>query len=178
MTPALALAALMLAAAQAAPAGTDAQPAPPSAAVPPTIDSLLDQAPIGEDERDAAVKAAYDAAEARRGGLDGRWRLESPDGRALFIFQLSDPGPVPDPRSATPSVPAIEGAWRDPASHGAGDAGFLDSVQRDGSALTLRFNGADPARPLVVSLRQRAGGDWSGVIDGAGPSRPVIMKRF
>jgi hypothetical protein len=173
MTPALAIAALALISAQPDPQGPS--PAPPSGA-PPTIDSLLDQPPISEDARQAAVQGAYAAAQARRGGLDGRWRLEAADGRALYIFQLSDPGPVPDPRSGNPSIPVIEGAWRDPARKGSGGSGFLDSVQRDGSTLTLRF--ADGDRPLAVSLRQRASGDWAGAIDGAGPSRPVVMRRF
>jgi hypothetical protein len=171
VTPVLALAALALIAAQPEPEGP---PPPPASGAPPTIDSLLDQPPISEDARQAAVQGAYTAAQARRGGLDGRWRLEAADGHALYIFQLSDPGPVPDPRSGNPSVPVIEGAWRNPVRKGSGASGFLDSVQREGSALTLRF--ADGDRPLTVSLRQRAGGDWSGAIDG--PSRPVVMKRF
>jgi hypothetical protein len=173
VTPALALAALALIGAQPEPKGT---PPAPSSGGPPTIDSLLDQPPIGEDARQAAVQGAYAAAQARRGGLDGRWRLEAADGRALYIFQLSDPGPVPDPRSGNPGVPVIEGAWRDPGRQGASGSGFLDSVVREGSALTLRFIDGD--RPLTVSLRQRADGDWNGAIEGTGSSRPAVMKRF
>ena len=173
MTPILVLAALALIAAQPEPEGP---PPTPSSGAPPTVDSLLDQPPISEDAREAAVRGAYAAAQARRGALDGRWRLEAGDGHDLYIFQLSDPGPVPDPRSGNPSIPVIEGAWRDPERKGADGSGFLDSVQREGSALTLRFVDADHA--LTVNLRQRASGDWRGALDGAGQSRPVVMKRF
>jgi hypothetical protein len=178
MTPAVALAALALNAAQPDP---EAQPpsAPAGAPAPPTIDSLLDQAPISEDARQAAVRSAFDAAEARRGDLDGRWRLEAGDGRILYIFQLSDPGQVADPRSITPHVPVIEGAWRDPGRAGAaGGSGFLASVQRDGTALTIRFSDRDPARSQVVRLHLKPDGDWAGGIEGEAASQPLVMKRF
>ena len=177
MTPAAALAALALSAAQPDP---DAPPAPSGAQpAPPTIDSLLDQPPISEDARQAAVRSAYDAAQARRGDLDGEWRLQAGDGRTLYVFQLSDPGPVGDPRSIDPHVPVIEGAWRDPGrSSASGGAGFLTSVQRDGASLTLRFVDRDPTRGQVVRLHLRAGGDWSGAIEGETTSRPVVMVRF
>jgi hypothetical protein len=168
----LALAALTLMAVQAEPASP---PPAPSAGGPPTIDSLLEQAPISEDGREAAVRAAYAAAQARRGGLDGRWRLEAGDGHALYVFQLSDPGDIPDPRSTNPQTPMIEGAWRDPGRQGAGGSGFLDSVRRDGAALILRFVDKDPA---IVSLRQRPDGTWSGTISGAGAPRSVVLRRF
>jgi hypothetical protein len=107
--------------------------------------------------------------------LDGRWRLTAGDGRPLYVFQLSDPGPVADPRSAKADRPAIEGAWRDPArSSAAGGSGFITSVHRDGAALSLRFVDRDPERPLVVSLRQRRNGVWTGVLQG----RRVTMTRF
>ena len=187
-----ALAALSLQAAQPAPSGAAAQasPAAPNAApssapapnptpAPPTIDSVLEQETLTEDARQAAVRAAFDAAQARRGALDGRWALSAPDGQALYIFQLTDPGQSPDPRSITPQVPVIEGAWRDPRRAGAADgSGFLARVQRDGSALTIRFADRDPAHPQVVTLHLLADGRWSGALEGEGPSRPVVMARF
>lgn len=170
-------AALMLLAAQTAEPDPDAAKPPAPSGAPATIDSLLDQIPMSEDAREAAVKGAYAAAQARRGALDGRWRLSATDGRVLYIFQLSDPGPIPDPRSSTPSVPVIEGAWRDPSrASDDGGSGFLTSVQRDGAGLTLRFT--DHERSEVVSLRQRAADDWTGTILGEAVSRPVVMARF
>ena len=180
MTPAAALAAMALSAAQPDP---DASPPPaPSGAqpAPPTIDSLLDQPPISEDARAAAVRAAFDAAQARRGDLDGSWRLSTRDGEALYILQLSDPGQVPDPRSSTPKVPVIEGAWRDPTrDHQAGASGFLSSVQRDGDRLTLSFELAPGARRgRVLALHRSPSGEWTGELDIDGAARPVIMRRF
>jgi hypothetical protein len=175
VTPAAALAALALGAAQPDPEAPPASGAPS----PPTIDSLLDQAPISEDARQAAVRSAYDAAQARRGDLDGRWRLDAVGGRTLYVFELSDPGQIADPRSVTPYVPVIEGAWRDPGRpSAAGGSGFLASVRRDGTALNLRFFDHDAARAQVVTLHLKADGDWSGVIEGERPARPVVMKRF
>lgn len=170
------LAALALLAVQAGEPDADA-PKPPigSSAPPPTIDSLLDQPPMDEDARQAAVQAAYAAAQARRGGLDGRWRLTGADGQPLYIFQFTDPGPSPDPRSSSPSVPVIEGAWRDPSRPGAAGSGFLDSVQRDGEDLVVRFHDQDRAQ--VVTLHPRGGG-WSGGIEGEAASRPVAMSRY
>ena len=186
-----ALAALSLLAAQPTGPGADEPEAPPPAAQtpsgapanapgPPTIDSILEQQQqVTEDARQAAVRAAFDAAQARRGELDGRWRLSAADGRALYIFQFSDPGRSPDPRSSDPSTPVIEGAWSDPRRGGSGGgSGFLSGVQRDGAGLTVRFADRDPARPQVVTLRQRADGAWSGALVGEAASQPVVMNRF
>jgi hypothetical protein len=165
---AAALAALALI---ADPPTSDASGAP----APPPVDSQLEQPQMSEAERQAAVQGAYAAAEARRGPLDGRWRLTASDGRALYIFQLSDPGQVPDPRSGDPSAPVIEGAWRDPARpSAAGGSGFLSHVRRDGGSLSVRFVDRDPARPMVVTLRQQRDGVWAGVLRG----RRVTMSRF
>src|SRR5579859_4290776 len=95
------LAALALLAVQAGEPDADAPKPPIGSSAPPTIDSLLDQPPMDEDARQAAVQAAYAAAQARRGGLDGRWRLTGADGQPLYIFQFTDPGPSPDPRSSS-----------------------------------------------------------------------------
>jgi len=161
------------------PAAQPAAPASSGAPAPPTIDSLLDQAPMDEDARQAAVRAAYDAAQARRGSLDGRWRLSAKDGEPLFVFQFSDPGQVPDPRSSSPSVPVIEGSWMDAVSSSRKDgSGFLSSVERAGDALTLRFDiSPDLRRERTVVLRRQAGGDWVGDLMINGAPRPVVMKR-
>jgi len=170
-------AALMLLATQTAEPDPDAVKSAAPSGAPGSIDALLDQIPMTEDAREAAVKSAYAAAQARRGALDGRWRLSAADGRVLYIFQLSDPGPIPDPRSSTPSVPVIEGAWRDPGhASGDGGSGFLSSVQRDGLGLTLHFEDHDHSR--VVSLRQRGADDWTGTIQGEAAARAVVMTRF
>ena len=182
MTPAVVLAALALLAVQ--PADEDGPPPAQTPAAPgqaaPTIDSILTQEPPTEDAREAAVRAAYAAAEALRGALDGRWRVSSADGAGLYDFQFADSGVSPDPRSATPWTPTIEGAWRDLRRDGAIDSsGFVTSITRDGTALVIRFYDRDPGRPKVVTLTQRAGGVvWTGSLDDGTGSRPVTMSRL
>jgi hypothetical protein len=184
-----ALAALSLLAVQPPSPGADEETPPPAAQAPaaptttpgpPTIDSILEQqqqAP--EDARQAAVRAAFDAAQARRGQLDGRWRLSAADGHALYIFQFSDPGRSPDPRSSDPSTPVIEGAWSDPRRQGAAsNSGFLASVRRDGDGLVVRFADRDPTRPQIVRLSLRPDGGWSGALEGEAAPQPVVMRRF
>jgi len=188
MTMLAALALLSLLAAQPAAPDPDSPPppapppasSPPSAtAEPPSIDSILEQEPLTEDARQAAVRGAFDAAQARRGSLDGRWRLSGGGGEVLYIFQFTDPGQTPDPRSTTPSVPVIEGAWRDPRRAGSADgSGFLASVQREGAALTVRFPDPDSAHFRSVTLHARASGDWAGQLEGAGAPQSVVMTRF
>jgi hypothetical protein len=158
-------------------AGQPADGNPAAAAAEPTIDSLLEDQPISEDARETAVRAAFDAAQARRGALDGRWRLSAGDGRTLYIFQFADPGRTPDPRSSSPSVPVVEGAWRDPRRAGLPDSsGFLAGVERSGAALTVRFQDAD--HPRIVTLRPGRGGDWAGTLEGEAPAQAVVMTRF
>jgi len=154
-------------------------PAPAVSSQPPTIDSILEQAPMDEDARQAAVRAAFDAAQARRGVLDGRWRLAAGDGRALYIFQFSDPGQIPDPRSSSPNAPVIEGSWLDPGRDKLDGSGFLSSVQRQGDDLTLSFEPtSDARRGHTVVLRRRPSGDWVGRLESGGASQPVVMSRY
>lgn len=191
MTAFAALAALTLMAAQAS--GAAQTPAPPaessSAPAPaapapsgqaPTIDSILEQAPMDEDARQAAVRAAFDAAQARRGGLDGRWRLTADDGRVLYVFQFSDPGQIPDPRSSSPGVPVIEGSWLDPGQDKLPDgSGFLSSAERQHDDLTLSFEPTtDARRGRTVVLHRRPSGDWVGRLEAGGASQPVVMSRY
>lgn len=184
MSAIAAFAVLALLAEQAAgPAASTSQPssAPPAApSAAPTIDSVLEQAPMDEDARQAAVRAAFEAAQARRGSLDGRWRLSANDGRALYVFQFSDPGQIPDPRSSSPSRPVIEGAWLDPGQDKlAGGSGFLSSAERQGDDLTLSFEPAsDARRGRTVVLHRRTSGDWVGRLESGGASQPVVMSPY
>ena len=164
--------------AASSPQSAPAAPAP--SGQPPTIDSILEQAPMDEDARQAAVRAAFEAAQARRGGLDGRWRLSASDGRVLYVFQLSDPGQTPDPRSSSPRVPVIEGSWLDPGQGNlAGGSGFLSSAERQGDDLTLSFEPMpDARRSHTVVLRRRPSGDWVGRLESGGASQPVVMSRY
>jgi len=191
MTSVAALAALLLLAAPAPdqPAEDGPPPAQPAApagqAAPtgqpaPTIDSILTQEPPTEDARQAAVRAAFAAAQALRGGLDGRWRLTTAEGEALYIFQFADSGLSADPRSSTPWTPTIEGAWRDPRREGAIDSsGFVSSIERNGMVLVIRLFDRDNRRPTVITLNQQSGGPgWSGALEDGDGHHNVVMSPF
>jgi hypothetical protein len=179
VSAASAIAAVWLAASAAAPAPltppaadpeTEAAPAeaPPAPFTPPT----------GPDQQ-AAIQAAYQAAEALQGPLDGVWRLTDANGRTLFIFELSDAGGPPAPLAATPDHPGIEGAWRNPDRPGSPDgSGFIDSVRGDGRWVQIRFVEGPDRRAEVVTLKAAAGARWTGELASATASRAVIMTRF
>jgi hypothetical protein len=133
---------------------------------------------IVEIDQQAAVRAAFLAAQALQGPLDGVWRLQDAKGRTLFVLALTDPGGAPAPLSAAPDHPGVEGAWRDPnRARAAGGSGFLDNVRSNGARLSLRF-AEDPGQPEALSLRLGRDGRWRGELDSGGVPRPVVMTRF
>ena len=127
----------------------------------------------------ASVETVFQAAQARRGPLDGRWRLSDAMGEPLYDFLLSDRGEAaPDPM-APPDQPPIEGAWRDLRSPGAiGDAGALDSVRRDGARLRIRFQVPGQAAPSVLVLNPLPSGVWIGETAIGGALKVVFLDRL
>jgi hypothetical protein len=163
--------------ASAPPAGADE--AGPEAA--PAASARPDAAAAPHPEPDAApeIIAAFQAAEAMQGPLDGLWRLQDGQGRTLFIFSLADAGGPPAPLAADPDRPGIEGAWRDPGRAGAADgSGFLDIVRRDGGRLTIRFVAGPDGRPQILTLTAAGDGRWTGQLNDGGARRSVVMSRF
>ena len=186
MTMLAALALLSLLAAQPAAPDPDSPPppapppasSPPSAtAEPPSIDSILEQEPLTEDARQAAVRGAFDAAQARRGSLDGRWRLSDAMGAPLYDFLLADRGEArPDPM-APPDQPPIEGAWRDLRRPGAiNDAGALEAVRHEGERLTIAFT-VPGSGALTLALEQLPSGVWMGETEIGGATVAVFLDR-
>jgi hypothetical protein len=173
VSAAAAIAAVWLAASAAAtPADPETETAPASAAPAPFT------LPTGPDQQ-AAIQAAYQAAEALQGPLDGVWRLTDTGGRTLFIFALSDAGGPPAPLAANPDHPGIEGAWRNPDRPRAPDgSGFIDSVRGDGRWVQIRFVEGPDRAPEVVTLKAAAGARWTGGLASATASRAVVMTRF
>jgi hypothetical protein len=150
MGPAVVLA-LALSAAQPAP--TAPAPTPPTASAPtPTHSDASPDDPLYDGKPGSSVEATFQAAEGRRGALDGRWRLRDQDGTPLF-----------------------EGAWRDLRNGGGtGDAGLLDSVRRDGETLTIIFvqPGAGAAN---LTLHPIAGGGWAGEMTTQAGSKWLVF---
>jgi hypothetical protein len=135
-------------------------------------------APEGPDQQ-AAIQAAYQAAEALQGPLDGLWRVTDTSGHTLFIFDLSDAGGPPAPLAASPDHPEVEGAWRDPDRPRAPDAsGFIDSVRGDGRWVQIRFVAGPDRRGEVVTLKAAANGRWTGELADAVTRHAVIMTRL
>jgi hypothetical protein len=115
---------------------------------------------------ESGVRSTFQAREARQGPLDGRWALNDPDGKGLYMIQLADPGPGRGP---------VEGAWRDLAREGAvGSSGFLTSAERAGQDLVLKFQ---EDQLCVVTLTLGADGRWTGRLQSAEGTRPVVMTR-
>jgi hypothetical protein len=163
-------------------AAADAAPAVPAPADPEAASAAADPEPFavpqGPDQQ-AAIQAAFQAAEALQGPLDGVWRLDDASGRTLFIFDLSDAGGSPAPLAAMPDAPGVEGAWRDPAHPGApGASGFIDSVRGDGRWVQIRFVEGAERRAEVVTLKAGANARWTGELASPGASRAVVMTRF
>jgi hypothetical protein len=110
----------------------------------------------------AQVMADFQAAQARRGALEGRWRLTDARGDGLYLFQLADPGGLADPRAARPKAPGIEGAWLDLSrKQFSNGAGVLASVRRSQGRLTLTFF-EGPSRAARTIILQAADGAWRG----------------
>ena len=161
--------------ASAPPAGAD--DAGPEAA--PAASAAPGPAAAPQPDPTPAIMAAYQAAEAMQGPLDGLWRLQDGQGRTLFIFSLADAGGPPAPLAAAPDHPGTEGAWRDPGRVGPADgSGFLDIVRRDGGRLTIRFVAGPDGRPQILTLTAAGDGRWTGQLNDGGARRSVVMSRF
>ena len=160
-----------------APAASQAVAQPPPAAAASVQPAVLTvppaAAPTPEDTANA-IRDAFQVAQSQRGPLDGRWRLNDAAGRALLIFQLSQPGVA-----TADAAPSIEGAWRDPNRTGATDSsGFLDQVDRRGDALSIRFYARDGDPPILITLRPSTGGQWRGELSEDDEDLKVVMAPF
>jgi hypothetical protein len=168
---------------------TPAAPTPPAAAVQP-VQTAPPAAPVAPSDEEgppasnaqanvgeSQIRTGFQAAEATRGSLDGRWRLALDDGQVLYVFQFSDSGGAPDPRATTPMSPQIEGAWRDMRRpDGLNASGMFETVRRNGADISILFDEGDPPQPQTLTL-QPLGGAWSGELLIAGVRTRVTMTR-
>lgn len=153
-------------------------PPDPSPQADPTTGEGPPAEPLADGDR-STVTAAYQAAEQRQGPMDGRWRLNDNDGAPLFDFMLTDTGGLRSARFSRPDHPDIEGAWRDLRREGLrDDAGFLDSVRRDGDTLIITFAEHHPDQALRLVVKRAPNGEWTGALDEGGAERPVFMSRL
>ncbi|MDP2215267.1 MAG: hypothetical protein Q8J81_15590, partial [Phenylobacterium sp.] len=156
----------------------------PSAPAPPPVprpDRTIASQPVFLDERQAVagqlsaeersyeerLRASYNSAQGLQGPLDGGWSLETIAGQDLYALRFVDRGSGP-----------LEGAWRDARRPGALDGyGFLDSIDRSGGRVTLRFTPRRGAPPAVITLTAAPSGQWSGEMIEDGAPRSVVMRR-
>ena len=114
---------------------------------------------------ESRVRQSFAAAQGMQGPLDGHWVVRS-GGMEIFDLQLVDR-----------NQGTVEGAWRDPRRGGAVDAsGFIDTIQRVGGELTVRFQPRTGADPVQLSLRALGDG-WTGELIERGDRKSVTVRR-
>jgi hypothetical protein len=114
------------------------------------------------------VKGSIVAAQGLQGPLDGGWKVAGPDGSVLYALQMVDPAGGYGP---------VEGAWRDVRRVGAvGSTGLIDSVERSGSDLVVRFS-PRAGQSTVLTLHPTGETRWAGDLVEAGAARAVIAER-
>lgn len=145
-------------------------PEPPSVSFPPDGDHAVPQGSYVPAERiyEMRVKGSIVAAQGLQGPLDGGWKVSGPDGSTLYTLQIVDPAGGYGP---------VEGAWRDVRRSGAvGSTGLIDSVERSGADLVVRFSPRG-GPSTVLSLSPAGATRWSGNLHEAGVDQTVIADR-
>lgn len=145
-------------------------PEPPTASYPPGGDHNVTQGSYipAEQVYELRVKGSIVAAQGLQGPLDGGWKVAGPDGSVLYALQMVDPAGGYGP---------LEGAWRDVRRAGAvGSTGLIESVERSGSDLVVRFS-PKVGQSTVLTLRPTGATRWSGDLVEAGTARTVMAER-
>ena len=113
---------------------------------------------------DARIRSSFASAESFQGPLDGGWTL-SERGGDHYAFQIVD------------RRDRLEAVWRDLRRKGSLTAsGLVDSIQRTGATLTLRFTEAS-APASVVTLHEGADGRWTGELVRGDELFSVTLRR-
>lgn len=147
----------------------------PSAPSRPTLDRpvMLNETGRSPDGPPTPIDLGYEArirgsaasAQGLQGPLDGGWTVRGPDGTAIYGFQLVDRG----------GYGPLEGAWR--AIGGSGRVGLIDSLDRQGSILTVRITRGYGKPVTVMTLTAGSDGSWMGDMSDESGTRPVTMRR-
>lgn len=126
-------------------------------------------APLTAEERsyEARLRASFESAQGLQGPLDGGWVLSGRGSGEIYALRFVDRG-----------ASQLEAAWRDLRRPGAiAGSGFVDSVERSGGGVTLRFTPRRGAPPTVITLSAGANGQWQGDLVEDGAPRGVVMRR-
>jgi hypothetical protein len=122
---------------------------------PPTIRDLA---------YDARIRSSFASAQSFQGPLDGGWTLADSFGDR-YVLQIVD------------RRDRLEAVWRDLRRPGSIEgSGLVDSIQRAGGDLTLKF--AETQTPdLTLTLREQADGRWTGKMARGVDTFPVTLRR-
>ena len=128
------------------------------------------EAPADEQQRYylMGVRGKFESEQAMMGALDGEWTVTAQAGGALFTVVIDDAG------GGTP----VDGAWRDLRASHPSSIGVIDSIDRSARTLKISFHsgGGDRLEPTVLTLTAQPDGRWSGEMNDAGATQPVIMN--
>lgn len=134
----------------------------------PTLDRPIGPGFPTDDEAayERSVRNNALAAQGGRGPLDGGWLVSGADGTQLYALQLVDEG-----------LGTLDGAWRTAGNGPATRSGFFAFASRTPGTVSLRFV-EKPGAPLTtLTLKADAfGRAWSGELERAGETRPVVMR--
>ena len=114
---------------------------------------------------DSRIRSSFASAEGFQGPLEGGWTLTA-DGQDLYALQLVD------------RRDRLEGAWRDLRRKGGlGDSGLVDTIQRQGADLALRFTRETGGAQVTAVLHPTADGRWTGDLKEGDLRRPAVLRR-
>ncbi|MGZ6014452.1 MAG: hypothetical protein ACXWKM_01785 [Phenylobacterium sp.] len=122
---------------------------------PPTIRDLA---------YDARIRSSFASAQSFQGPLEGGWTLADQFGDR-YVLQIVD------------RRDRLEAVWRDLRRPGSIEgSGLVDSIQRNGGDLTLRFS-ESKTPDLILTLRDAGDGRWSGKLVRGDASFQVTLRR-
>jgi hypothetical protein len=113
---------------------------------------------------DSRIRSSFASAQSFQGPLDGGWTLADNYGDR-YVLQIVD------------RRDRLEAVWRDLRRAGSTEgSGLVDSIQRTGGDLTLKFSETQTPN-LTVTLRQEPDGRWSGKLVRGDTTFPVTLRR-
>ena len=128
------------------------------------------EAPADEQQRYylMGVQGKFETEQSMMGALDGEWTVMAPAGGPLFTMVIDDAG------GGTP----VDGAWRDIRTGHPSSMGVIDSIDHGARTLKISFHsgGGDRLEPTVLTLTAQPDGRWSGEMNDAGATQPVVMN--
>jgi hypothetical protein len=113
---------------------------------------------------DARIRSSFASAQSFQGSLEGGWTLADSYGDR-YVLQIVD------------RRDRLEAVWRDLRRPGStSGSGLVDSIQRVGGDLTLKFTETQTP-DQTLTLREQPDGRWSGKLVRGDATFPVTLRR-